>query len=161
MKRTMIALAAATLSFGPALAADEVAPSEVVFDGYEVAQSLTGVPGNPEEGRKVMTEKSVGNCVSCHAATDYVDVPFHGEVGPLLDGAGDRWSEAELRGLVVNAKMAFEGTVMPAFYKTDGFNRLGNAFTGKAWPADTPVAPLLTAQQVEDVVAYLMTLKDE
>ncbi|WP_202530801.1 sulfur oxidation c-type cytochrome SoxX [Maritimibacter harenae] len=156
MKR-MIALATACLT-GSVAMAEVVPPSEVTFDGYAVEQSLTGTPGNPEEGRKVMTTKSMGNCVSCHAAEDYADVPFHGEVGPPLDGVGERWSEAELRGLVVNAKMAFEGTVMPAFYKTEGFNRLGDGFTGKAHPEDKPVEPLLTAQEVEDVVAYLKTL---
>ena len=87
-------------------------------------------------------------------------MPFHGEVGPTLDGTGSRWSQAELRGLIANAKMTFDGTVMPAFYKTSGYIRPGNAFTGKA--AETPeLPPLLTAQEVEDVVAFLMTLKDE
>ncbi|MAM60304.1 sulfur oxidation c-type cytochrome SoxX [Maritimibacter sp. UBA3975] len=159
MKRTTIALAAFALGTGMAFA-DTVAPGNVAFDGYEVAESLTGTPGDPEKGREIMTNKSEGNCISCHAAEAYADVPFHGEVGPMLDGAGDRWSEAELRGLVVNAKMAFEGTVMPAFYKTEGFNRLGDGFTGKAHPEDKPVEPLLNAQQVEDVVAYLKTLTE-
>lgn len=159
MKRTMIALFATTLCFGTAQAA-EVSPGDVEFDGYEVAASLTGAPGDPEAGRNIVTNKSLGNCVSCHAAEAYADVPFHGEIGPWLDGAGDRWSEAELRGLVVNAKMAFDGTMMPAFYKTDGFVRLGDAYTGNAHPEDKPVEPLLTAQQIEDVVAYLMTLTE-
>ncbi len=159
MKRTMIALAAFAMGTGAAFA-EETAPENVSFDGYEVAESLTGVPGDPEKGREIMTNKSAGNCISCHAAEAYADVPFHGEVGPVLDGAGDRWSEAELRRLVVNAKMAFDGTVMPAFYKTDGFTRLGDAFTGKAWPEGEPVTPLLTAQEVEDVVAYLKTLTE-
>lgn len=159
MKRTMIALAAFALGTGAALA-DTTAPEDVAFDGYEVAQSLTGMLGDPAKGREIMTNKSSGNCISCHAAEAYADVPFGGEIGPMLDGAGDRWSEAELRGLVVNAKMAFDGTVMPAFYKTDGFTRLGDGFTGKAWPEGEPVTPLLTAQQVEDVVAYLKTLTE-
>ncbi len=161
MKRTMIALFATSLAFGTAATAAEVAPGDVQFDGYEVAESLTGVPGDPENGRKVVTNKSMGNCVSCHAAEAYADVPFHGEVGPMLDGAGDRWSEAELRGIVVNAKMAFDGTMMPSFYKVEGFTRLGDAYTGKAWPEDKPVTPLLTAQEIEDVVAYLGTLTEE
>ncbi len=76
----------------------------------------------------------------------------------MLDGAGDRWSEAELRGIVANAKMMFEGTMMPAFYKTEGFTRPGDAYTGKAPEGDLP--PLLSAQQIEDVVAYLATLKE-
>ncbi|MBV7409591.1 sulfur oxidation c-type cytochrome SoxX [Maritimibacter sp. DP1N21-5] len=159
MKRTTIALAA--LIAGTGLATAEVtAPGDVSFDGYEVAESLTGTPGNPEAGREVVVDKGAGNCIACHAAEAYADVPFGGEVGPMLDGAGDRWSESELRGILVNAKMAFDGTVMPAFYKTEGFTRLGDAFTGKAWPADKPVEPLLTAQQIEDVVAYLMTLHE-
>nr|WP_319246622.1 sulfur oxidation c-type cytochrome SoxX [uncultured Celeribacter sp.] len=137
----------------------EISPGDVQFEEGAVAQSLTGTPGDAVEGRRIMTTKSLGNCVSCHAADAYADVPFHGEVGPWLDGAGSRWSEAELRGLVVNAKHTFEGTVMPAFYKTSGYIRPGDAYTGKAAPADLP--PILSAQQIEDVVAYLMTLKDE
>lgn len=159
MKRRMIALATASCIVGTAQAAD-VQPSEVVFDGYEVATSLTGKPGDPEQGRIIMTSKSQGNCVSCHSAEAYADVPFHGEVGPVLDGAGSNWSEAELRGIVVNAKMAFEGTIMPSFYKTEGFIRLGDRYTGKAYPEGEAVTPLLEAQQIEDVVAYLMTLTE-
>ena len=64
-----------------------------------------------------------------------------------------------MRGIVANAKMMFEGSLMPSFYKTEGFTRPGNAYTGKA--ADDTFGPLLSAQQVEDVVAYLVTLKDE
>ena len=83
-----------------------------------------------------------------------------GEVGPSLDGAGDRWTEAELRGIVANAKMMFDGSVMPSFYKTEGFTRLGDAYTGKAY-GEGEVQPLLTAQEIEDVVSFLMTLKEE
>lgn len=159
MKRTTMALAAFVAGTGLALAED-IAPGDVQFDGYEVQASLTGAPGNPEEGRKVVTSKSMGNCIACHAAEDYADQQFGGEVGPPLDGVADRWTEAELRGIVANAKIAFDGTVMPAFYKVDGYTRLGDAFTGKAWPADKPVTPLLSAQQIEDAVAYLMTLHE-
>ncbi|MFT5272501.1 MAG: sulfur-oxidizing protein SoxX, partial [bacterium] len=81
-----------------------------------------------------------------------------GEIGPMLDGAGDRWTEAELRGIVSNAKLMFEDSLMPSFYRTDGFLRPGNAYTGDA--ADDTFGPLLDAQQIEDVVAYLSTLKD-
>ncbi|SFI59686.1 sulfur oxidation c-type cytochrome SoxX [Celeribacter neptunius] len=158
MKRIATSLVALGLMTGAALA--ETAPGDIQFDEYgAVEASLTGTPGNPDEGRKIMTTKSMGNCVSCHEAVAYADVPFPGNIGPILDGAGSRWSEGELRGLVANAKMTFEGTVMPAFYKVDGFIRPGDAYTGKAAPADLP--PILSAQQVEDVVAYLMTLKDE
>ena len=136
----------------------ETAPTDVVFGEYgEVEQSLTGVPGDPENGVKVMTSRGLGNCIACHQVTELDDYPFHGEVGPSLDGVGERWTEADLRGIVANAKKMFDGTMMPAFYKTEGYIRPGDAFTGKA--GSEPLPTLLTAQQVEDVVAYLMTVK--
>jgi sulfur-oxidizing protein SoxX len=104
-----------------------------------------------------MTTKASGNCIACHQATVLESAQFLGTVGPSLDGVADRWSEAELRGIVANAKMAFPDSMMPAFYKTTGFIRPGNAFTGKA--PDGPLPPLLTGQQIEDVVAFLMTLR--
>jgi sulfur-oxidizing protein SoxX len=156
MKRNIIALGLACAASGAVAA--EVPPGDVVYDYGAVAQSLTGQPGDPERGRAVVGDKSLGNCVACHANSDMADIPFHGEIGPMLDGAGDRWSEAELRGIVANAKMMFPGTMMPAFYKVDGFIRPGDAYTGEAAPEDLP--PILSAQQIEDVVAYLMTLKE-
>ena len=124
-----------------------------------VTFSLPVQAGGSEDGKALVMERSKGNCVACHEVTDLEDVPFHGEIGPMLDGAGDRWSEAELRGIVANAKVMFEGSMMPSFYKTEGFIRPGNAYTGKAADPET-FGPLLTAQQIEDVVAYLATLKD-
>lgn len=157
MKRVVMTIAALAAS-GQIATAAEVAPSEVVFEDGAVAASLTGgKPGDPANGKSIMN-KGAGNCIACHAVSDLSDLPFHGEIGPPLDGVADRWSEAELRGIVANAKVMFEGTMMPSFYKTEGFIRLGNAYTGKAH--DGEVAPLLTAQEIEDVVAYLMTLKE-
>lgn len=158
MKRLSLTLAmclAGTMS-----QAGEVAPKDVKFteDGA-IAESLTGVAGDAANGAIIAGTKSKGNCVACHQVTALADVPFHGEIGPMLDGAGERWSEAELRGLVANAKMTFEGTMMPAFYKVDGFIRPGDAYTGKA--GAEPLPPILTAQEIEDVVAFLATLKEE
>lgn len=146
-------------ALGGAGAAAEVGPADVAFgpDG-QVAASLTGAPGNPAEGRKVLADRGLGNCVACHAVSEMGDVPFHGDVGPTLDGVADRWDEAMLRGILVNPKNVYEGTVMPAFYKSTGFTRPGVGFTRK--PAQEPLPPLLSAQQIEDVVAYLMTLKE-
>jgi sulfur-oxidizing protein SoxX len=158
MKISMTAfgfLAASTL----VVTAAEIAPTAVKYEDGAVSQSLSGAPGDPAAGREIVGNKSLGNCVACHAVSDLADVPFHGEIGPMLDGAGDRWSEAELRGIVANAKMMFEGSMMPSFYKTEGFIRPGNAYTGKAMDPET-FGPLLSAQQIEDVVAYLVTLKD-
>ncbi len=71
--------------------------------------------------------------------------------------SADRWNEAQLRGIVANAKKTFDGTIMPSFYKTSGFIRPGDGYTGKA--AEETLSPMLSAQQIEDVVAFLMTLK--
>ena len=138
--------------------AQDLSPTAVSFTDGAVEQSLSGVAGDAAQGRMVVGNKSLGNCVACHEVSDLDDVPFQGEIGPPLDGAGDRWSEAELRGIVSNAKIMFEESMMPSFYKTEGFIRPGKAYTGKA--ADDTFGPLLTAQQIEDVVAYLTTLKD-
>jgi sulfur-oxidizing protein SoxX len=140
--------------------AEVVAPEDVVYGEYgEIEVSLTGAPGNPEEGLKVFTSRALGNCVACHSVTALLDtVAFHGNVGPMLDGVADRWTEADLRGIVANAKNVYDGTIMPAFYKTSGFIRPGEGFTSK--PATEPLPPMLSAEQIEDVVAYLMTLKE-
>jgi sulfur-oxidizing protein SoxX len=144
---------------GAAFAAD-TDPKNVTYGEYGAVEvSLTGAAGDAAKGALIVGDKSKGNCVACHAVSALADIPFHGEVGPALDGAGDRWSEAELRGLVANAKMTFEGTVMPAFYKDDGYIRPGDAYTGKA-PTE-PLTSILTAQEIEDVVAFLATLKEE
>ena len=154
-----LAVATALFASGAAYAADMVAPTDVVFGEYgEIEASLSGTPGNVENGA-VLMNKGAGNCIACHAVSALSDLPFHGEVGPSRDGTADRWTEADLRGIVANAKNVFPGTIMPSFYKVEGFTRLGNAYTGKAHEGD--VAPLLTAQEIEDVVAFLMTLKEQ
>lgn len=140
--------------------ADEVTPADVVYEEYgEVNASLSGKPGDAENGMKIMTTRGKGNCIACHAVTALNDFPFHGEVGPSLDGVGGYRTAEELRGIVANAKITFPDSVMPSFYKTSGFVRPGNGYTGKA-SKEEDLSPLLTAQEIEDVVAYLLTLKD-
>lgn len=154
IKHTIVVVAA--LAAAPALA-ETVSPAAVIFDEYgEVATSLTGVPGNAERGAEVMTTRGLGNCIACHAVTELEDHPFHGEVGPSLDGVATRWSEPQLRGIMANAKMTFPESIMPSFYHVGPYVRPGDAFTGKAAEGELP--PLLTAQDIEDVVSYLMTL---
>lgn len=140
----------ATLAATPVFSGD-VAPGDVVFSDGVVHASLTGTPGDAAAGRAVFANRKQGNCLACHANSDLSEESFHGEVAPLMDGVADRWSEAELRGIVSNAKMMFDGTMMPAFYIDAGYVRPLEDFAGKS---------ILTAQQVEDVVAYLMTLKE-
>jgi sulfur-oxidizing protein SoxX len=132
--------------------ADAVKPMDVSFVDGTVEASLTGVAGNADAGRKVFANRKQGNCLACHVNNDLSEETFHGEVGPSMDGVSERWTEAELRGIVTNSKMMFEGTIMPAFYIDSGYERPLDDFAGTS---------ILTAQQVEDVVAYLMTLKYE
>lgn len=132
--------------------ASEVTPDGVAFgeDGI-ISTSLTGVAGDPVAGKMAFVNRKQGNCLACHINDDASEESFHGEVGPPLNGAADRWDTAQLRGIVVNSKMTFEDTIMPAFYR-EGGTRILEGFEGTT---------ILTAQQVEDIVAYLQTLKEE
>lgn len=157
MKFKSLLVAATIVSAGAAMA-DPVAPGAVVFDGDgAVSVSLTGMAGDAANGAKIMSSKKLGNCISCHEVTALNHAPFHGEIGPNLDSEGETRSEAELRGILANSKKTFPGTMMPAYYKVEGFIRPGNRYTGKA--AEGPLDPLLSAQQIEDVIAFLLTLK--
>lgn len=144
-----------------AAAMAETLPNDVSWaeDG-SISESLTGTPGNPDEGMVVMTTNALGNCVACHAIAVMPDVPFQGNIGPQLDGAAGRWTEAQLRGIVVDAKHTFPDSFMPGMYKVGPFIRPGIAYTAKPPEKPEDIQPILSAQQVEDVVAYLMTLKE-
>ena len=99
----------------------------------------------------MVVERRLGNCLSCHEISVLRKEEFHGDIGPSLDGVAGRWGAATLRMIVVNAKKVFgDEAVMPAFYRVDGLNRVRPEFVAK---------PTLTTQQVEDVVAFLATLK--
>ena len=144
------AFAAALL--GSASFAGPIAPSDVQFgESGEVQASLTGVAGAAANGRKLFMNRKKGNCLACHVNTEMSEQSFHGEVGPELDGVADRYETEALRGMLVNSKMMFEGTIMPAFYKDAGYNRTLKKFVGKT---------ILEAQEVEDILAYLLTLKE-
>ncbi|SMX30936.1 sulfur oxidation c-type cytochrome SoxX [Octadecabacter ascidiaceicola] len=156
MKRTI--LAAAVTGLGT-IAFAETAPNDITFGEYgQIETSLSGVAGDPAAGLEIMVARGKGNCIACHQVTALEEYPFHGEVGPSLDFVGERWEEADLRGIVASAKMTFPESIMPSFYKTEGFIRPGNAYTGRA--AEGEIEPILTAQEIEDVVAYLMTLTE-
>jgi L-cysteine S-thiosulfotransferase len=120
-----------------------------VKDGA-IPASLTGKPGDPAAGKKVVAGRQLGNCLACHQITALKTEPYHGNTGPSLDGVAGRMSEGELRLRIVDSTKANAETMMPAFYRTEGFNRVLPRFQGK---------PILTAEQVEDVVAFLATLK--
>ncbi len=131
--------------------ADITAPGDITIENLGIAASVSGEAGNAAEGRKVFANRKLGNCLACHANNDMADQLFHGEVGPSLDGVAGRWEQAQLRTIVVNAKAVFtDNTVMPGFYSLDVGKNVRKDLVGKT---------ILTAQQVEDVVAYLSTLK--
>ena len=139
-----VALSAATLAAEPA----KLVKYEVK-DGTSIPKSLTGKPGDAKKGRELAIHRKKGNCLACHSLP-IPEQSFHGDVGPDLKGVADRYSEGELRLRLVNPKVVNEDTIMPAFYKNDGLNRVMKKFKGKT---------VLAAQDVEDIVAYLVTLK--
>jgi len=148
-KQTVFAGAIAiALGFGGSAFAGEQVAYTIVEDGIPTALSVEA--GNVERGRDAMINRKQGNCLACHAISVLSDQPFHGEVGPTLDGVAGRWDEPQLRLILVNSKEVFEDTIMPAFYKAEGYNRVAKKFDGKS---------ILSAQQVEDVIAFLQTLK--
>ncbi|RME18647.1 MAG: sulfur oxidation c-type cytochrome SoxX [Alphaproteobacteria bacterium] len=156
--RKLFVLCTAGVVFIPSMLGAETAPQDVVFTEHgAVEESLTGVPGDPENGLKIATTKKKGNCMACHTAKGWEHMPLHGNIGPNLSDVANRHDEAELRGIVVNAKHTFHDTVMPSFYNVDNLIRPGDGFTGK--PAKE-IKPLLSAQEVEDVVALLKTFKE-
>jgi len=146
------ALCAAVL-FGGDVAVYAADPPKLVkykiVDDSSIPLSLTGQNGDPVNGRKVAINRKKGNCLACHVMP-IPEQQYHGEIGPELNGVAERYNEGELRLLIVNAKVINEGTLMPSFYRTHGYNRVHKKFKGKT---------ILSAQEVEDIVAYLMTLK--
>jgi L-cysteine S-thiosulfotransferase len=146
------ALVVAAAGEGVAEAAALVPFKIVMANGIPtIPAPLTVTPGDAKAGEQVAVERHLGNCLSCHEIGALSREEFHGEIGPSLDGVARRWDMAALRMIIVNPKQVFGAdTVMPAFYRIDGLNRVRPEFAGK---------PILTAQQVEDLVAYLATMK--
>lgn len=144
---------AGTLSISGFAGAAEVAPSDVKFmeDNSQIATSLSGVAGDAVAGRKTFSNRKLGNCLACHVNSEMKEHSFHGEIGPELDGVAERYSEAELRAILVDSKKALnDETMMPGFYSLALGVRVSGKFKDKT---------VLSAQQVEDVLAYLQTLK--
>ncbi|MEW7008677.1 sulfur oxidation c-type cytochrome SoxX [Lentilitoribacter sp. EG35] len=132
--------------------AEIIAPENVTIVDGEVAMSLTGSAGNAEAGATVFGNKKLGNCLACHANKDMIKQLFHGDVGPEMDGVADRWEPQQLRAILVNSKAVFgDETVMPGFYSLEVGQDVRKDLIGKT---------ILSAEQIEDVIAYLSTLKE-
>lgn len=110
---------------------------------------LTGVPGDPLRGRAIMLDRGRSLCVLCHAGP-FPEVPFHGDLGPSLAGVGERLSLSELRLRLVDSRRVNPDTIMPPFGSLEGLVRVGARWKGTT---------ILTAQEIEDVVAFLAGLK--
>src|SRR5215470_7441635 len=115
-----------------------------------IPRSLTGAKGDSARGRAIVVNRQVGLCLLCHSGP-FPEERFQGNLAPDLKGTGSRWSEAELRLRIVDPGRVNPSTIMPAYHRTEGLARVAPAYRGK---------PVLSDQQIEDVVAFLMTLKD-
>ena len=146
-RRLTIAVALAALWAAPMGAQEAIRPYTVV--GNAIPQSLTGQTGDPARGRAIVIKRE-STCLLCHSGP-FPEERFQGDLATDLRGAGRRWSAGELRLRLVDATRLNPATIMPSFYRLDGLNRVAPAWRGK---------PVLTAEQVEDVVAYLATLRD-
>ena len=147
-----LARLAATIACGVAFVcgarADGLAPFAVVSDA--IPASLTGAPGDAVRGRAIVVDRQAGLCLLCHAGP-FAEARFQGNLAPNLAGAGDRWSEGQLRLRIVDARRFNPETIMPPDYRVEGLSHVAKAYAGK---------PILNAAQIEDVVAFLTTLKD-
>ncbi|HVQ62543.1 MAG TPA: sulfur oxidation c-type cytochrome SoxX [Burkholderiales bacterium] len=126
-----------SLVAGNALAADSI------------PASLTGAKGDPSRGRAIVANRQVGLCLLCHTGP-FPEERFQGDLAPDLSGVGARLSEGQIRARIVDPARFNPDTIMPAYYKTEGLARVAAAFRGKT---------VLSAEQIEDVVAYLAGLK--
>ena len=136
--RVAAAIAAAGCLIGAGLAYGE----------DEISEPLTGVRGDPARGRAIVVNRQVGLCLLCHSGP-FPEERLQGNLAPDLRGAGARWSESQLRLRIVDSRRINPATIMPPYYRTDGLTRVAPAWRGKT---------ILSAEQIEDVVAFLATL---
>ncbi len=127
--------------------AQALASYTIVGDG--IPASLTGTPGDPAHGRTLVLDRA-STCILCHSGP-FPETKFQGDLAPNLAGAGSRWSVSQLRLRLVDASRVNPDTIMPTYYRVDGLDRVGPNWRGK---------PILSAEQIEDIVAYLATLRD-
>jgi sulfur-oxidizing protein SoxX len=142
-----LATALAVLAASAAPGHAELVVYKVIGDA--IPTSLTGSQGDAVRGRMIVANHNTGLCLLCHSGP-FPEDKFQGTMAPDLAGAGARWSEGQLRLRIVDASRFNPQTIMPPFYRIDHLVRVPPAYRGKS---------VLSAVEVEDVVAYLMTLK--
>jgi sulfur-oxidizing protein SoxX len=148
VSRAALPLAVLAASLPPAAAQQGLQPFSVV--GGAIPRSLTGARGDPARGRAIVTNRHVGLCLLCHSGP-FPEERLQGTLAPGLAGSGTRWSEGQLRLRIVDARRLDPLTIMPPYYRIGGLHRVAPSLRGK---------PVLTAEQIEDVVAFLATLRD-
>ena len=136
-------------SAGRAADATRMAPVQIVGDA--IARSLTGSLGDPARGREIAFNRERGNCSVCHGF-GASDDDVHGNVGPSLRGIADRRSPGQIRLRLVDSRRINPASLMPSYYRVDGLTRVAASYVGK---------PVLEAQEIEDVIAFLATLHDD
>jgi sulfur-oxidizing protein SoxX len=119
------------------------------FAGDSIPAPLTGAKGDPARGRAIVANRQVGLCLLCHSGP-IPEERFQGDLAPDLTSVGARLSEGQLRLRIVDSTRVNPQSIMPAYYKREGLMRVAPAYRGKT---------VLTPEQIEDVVAYLITLK--
>lgn len=150
MRRWPIAWILAT-TLAQAAEQEPAAVSSVwVVRGDAVPQPLTGVPGDAARGRAIVVNRQLGLCLLCHTGP-FPEERFQGNLAPDLAGVGSRWTEGQLRLRIVDARRLNPSTIMPSYHRTMGLHRVG-----AAWQSRT----ILTGQQIEDVLAFLATLRE-
>jgi L-cysteine S-thiosulfotransferase len=117
--------------------------------GDAILESLTGAPGDATRGRALVLERT-STCILCHSGP-FPEEKFQGDLAPSLAGSGSRWSQGQLRLRLVSASRLNPATIMPSYYRVEGLDRVAQAWRGK---------PILSAEQIEDIVAYLATLRE-
>jgi sulfur-oxidizing protein SoxX len=105
--------------------------------------------GDPARGRQIVANRQVGLCLLCHTAP-IPEERFQGDLAPDLKGVGSRLTEAQIRARIADPSKANPDTIMPAYFRTEGLVRVAPSFRGKT---------ILSAEQIDDVVAYLVSLK--
>lgn len=138
----------AVLSVNACAAQPLLAPYHV--ENGQIRAPLTSDAGDATRGRAAVLSRDAGNCFLCHSLPNAEETP-QGNIGPPLAGVGQRLTAAQLRLRLVDSTLINRASVMPAYYRTRNLRQVATAYFGK---------PLLTAQQVEDVIAYLLTLRD-
>jgi L-cysteine S-thiosulfotransferase len=139
----------AVAAFGLPGAASAQGLRSYVVNGDAIAQSLTGMPGDAVRGRALVLNRT-STCILCHSGP-FPEEKFQGDLAPNLAGAGSRWSEGQLRLRLVDASRLNPATIMPSYYRVDGLVRVGPALRDR---------PILSAEQIEDMLAYLVTLRE-